>query len=213
MKLFIIIKLFAFCFFSFAETSVCKNSPVVLNSKNDWEKYKIFEWNNCYGELKQNYKNKKKWNSHFKNGLPNGYGTVRYENLNGYFQGYFKDGKMDGVGKYVNKKGKTFIVHCEKNDCERKNIDLGNYENDNFLYYKDNILKDKKSINNSKFFINKIVPADLINKKNNILEYNSNIPSKTNNITLNNNNLNYKTHSFSNETIKSNRKKTIKYFK
>ncbi len=126
----------------------CENSPVTLNLKQDWDKYKILEWHDCFGVLVQNYKNKKKWKSIFKNGLPNGYGTVKYEKWDGYYEGSLLEGKMHGKGKYINSKDNNLDIKCENNYCEVLN--KGKNNND---YY----------VNKEKYFAKNLI----VNPKNN----------------------------------------------
>ena len=58
MKFILTIFLFLYAFSSKAEISDCKFSPVTLINTDDWEKFKIQEWHNCFGELYQNYNKK-----------------------------------------------------------------------------------------------------------------------------------------------------------
>lgn len=125
-----------------AEDNICKNSPVTLNNKLDWETYYIDDWNNCFGVLKQNYGNKKKWKGIFKDGLPNGYGTVKYENWDGHYQGNLVDGKMHGKGKYFPYKGKKINLNCLDNNCKKTKVDTFNNK-----YEKSKIISNKPSLN------------------------------------------------------------------
>ena len=112
-----------------AEINYCEKSPVTLNSKEDWEKYEILSWHNCFGELSQNYENKKIWKSIFKNGLPNGYCTVQYEYWDGYYEGFFLDGKMHGKGQYIKSDGNKLYLKCIYNNCYDLKLDKSEYEN------------------------------------------------------------------------------------
>ncbi len=154
MKYVLTIFLILYAFSSKAEISDCKFSPVTLSNTDDWEKFKIQEWHNCFGELYQNYNNKKKWITIFKDGLPNGYGTVKYNNSDGYYEGFFLNGKMHGDGKFIDNNGINLDLKCLHNRCqilnksisEKKKLNANtlsdlkykNIQNKKLKYYKQN---------------------------------------------------------------------------
>ena len=117
MKYLLIILSILYTYLIKAELLECKYSPVTLSKTEDWKKFKIQKWHNCFGELYQDYNNKKKWSSFFKNGLPNGYGIVKYDNLDGYYEGFFLDGKIHGEGKFIYNNGEKLDLKCLHNSC------------------------------------------------------------------------------------------------
>ena len=123
-----------------AEITDCEFSPVALSNSEDWKKFKIEEWHNCFGELHQNYKNKKKWIAFFKNGLPNGYGTVKYDNSSGYYKGFFLNGKIHGEGRFIDNNGNKLNLKCYHNTCQNfeksisQNIKLNSHNSIDFKY-------------------------------------------------------------------------------
>lgn len=143
-----------------AELMECKYSPVTLSNTEDWNKFKIQKWHNCFGELYQNYNNKKKWSTFFKNGLPNGYGIVTYDNLDGYFEGYFLNGKIHGEVKFIYNNGEKLDLECLHNSCKRlkksisqnkdlksdnfSDIEYNDIETKQFTDYKKNFYKPNK---------------------------------------------------------------------
>ena len=145
MKYVLTIFLILYAFSSKAEISDCKFSPVTLSNTDDWEKFKIQEWHNCFGELYQNYNNKKKWITIFKDGLPNGYGTVKYDNTDGYYEGFFLNGKMHGEGKFIDNNGINLDLKCLQNTCLILNKSIS--ENKKLNAYTFSDLKNKNTQN------------------------------------------------------------------
>ena len=186
MKFILTIFLILYAFSSKAEISDCKFSPVTLSNTDDWEKFKIQEWHNCFGELYQNYNNKKKWITIFKDGLPNGYGTVKYDNSDGYYEGFFLDGKMNGEGKFIDNNGINLDLKCLHNSCQIINKSISenkklnshtfldskykNIQNKKSKYYKENFyalseFEQKKNQINAALYnlkINNIFPINEI---------------------------------------------------
>ena len=92
LKIILIVIFSSFIFFESKFVYAIQNcSPKYANNVDEPIKWK---WHNCFGELYQNYNNKKKWITIFKDGLPNGYGTVKYDNSDGYYEGFFLNGKI-----------------------------------------------------------------------------------------------------------------------
>lgn len=186
MKFILTIFLILYAFSSKAEIYECKFSPVTLINTDDWEKFKIQEWHNCFGELYQNYNNKKKWITIFKDGLPNGYGTVKYDNSDGYYEGFFLDGKMHGEGKFIDNNGINLDLKCLHNSCQIINKSISenkklnshtfldskykNIQNKKSKYYKENFyalseFEQKKNQINASLYnlkINNIYPINEI---------------------------------------------------
>ena len=168
MKFILTIFLILYAFSSKAEISDCKFSPVTLSNTDDWEKFKIQEWHNCFGELYQNYNNKKKWITIFKDGLPNGYGTVKYDNSDGYYEGFFLDGKMHGEGKFIDNNGINLDLKCLHNSCQIINKSISENKklnSHNFLDSKYKNIQNKKSKDYKENFYKL---SEFIQKKNQI---------------------------------------------
>ena len=201
MKYILTIFLILYTFSIKAEISACKFSPLTLSNTDDWEKFKIQEWHNCFGELYQNYKNKKKWITFFKDGLPNGYGTVKYDNSDGYFEGFFLNGKMHGEGKFIDNNGINLDLKCLHNSCQILNksayenkklnthifsdliykniqIEKSKYYKENFYALSESIQKNNQSNTSSdNFKINNISPINGIFSINKLILNNKIQPS------------------------------------
>lgn len=199
MKYFLYILLSLYAFYVKSDLYLCENSPVTLNIKQDWENYKITDWNNCIGELFQNYDNKKKWQGIFRKGLPNGYGTVKYEGWKGYYEGFLLEGKMHGEGKYINSNGKIFYGNCINNKCKNWKENKARYKRINIeeklnlpqrnLLYSKNKNKEKIISKNREYlekelgqvsFTNKIITNNNFSKIGLLQTHNIPIKSKIN---------------------------------
>ena len=66
------------------------------------------KFNNCIGEITN--KNGNKYSGEFKNGYPNGHGTLIYSNGNSYV-GEFKDEKLNGKGTFAWANGEIGRAH------------------------------------------------------------------------------------------------------
>ena len=211
MKYFFVIIFFYYIQLVKADINYCEKSPVTLNSKEDWEKYEILSWHNCVGELSQNYENKKIWKSIFKNGLPNGYGTVQYEYWDGYYEGFFLDGKMHGKGQYIKSDGNKLYLKCIYNNCYDLKLDKSEYKNQRLTNLEAISRSKKKSVINSRLITKNVldnqfdinVTSDTFNVRN--------ILPKSLVSPVNNNIINNRIKDSVSKNIKSMTDKTFKY--
>ena len=180
MKYILTIFLILYAFSSKAEISDCKFSPVTLSNTDDWEKFKIQEWHNCFGELYQNYSNKKKWISIFKDGLPNGYGTVKYNNSDGYYEGFFLNGKMHGEGKFIDNNGINLDLKCLHNSCQILSKSISENKKLNAYTFSDLKYKNTQNKKSKHYKENFYALSEFIQKNNQMNASSNNL--KINNI-------------------------------
>ena len=180
MKYILTIFLILFTFSSKSEISDCKFSPVSLSNTDDWEKFKIQEWHNCFGILYQNYSNKKEWKTIFKDGLPNGYGTVKYGNSDGYYEGFFLNGKMHGEGKFIDNNGLSLDLKCLHNICQILNKSISENKKLNAYTFSDLKYKNTQNKKSKYYKENFYALSEFIQKNNQVNALSNNL--KINNI-------------------------------